>query len=296
MSWCAGFEDILQRDVPLRDLTWYRLGGPARWLCTPRDETELAAVFERVRTANLPWRVLGAGANVLVRDAGFEGVVFKLTADDFKKLRFEGERVYAGAGLDLQALIRQTLDAGLVGLEVLAGIPSTVGGAVRMNAGGRFGETATFLEDARVLNPAGTIETRSREQLGLSYRHSKLDDCIVIGATLALHHADPEALTAAKARNKEIWRTKHAEQPAVAARSSGCIFKNPDSAPAGKLLDDAGLKGHRIGGAEISTRHANFIIAHDDATAADVIALIEFARARVREQAGLTLETEVDIW
>ncbi len=294
MSWFSGLETIVRTDVPLCDHTWYRLGGPARWFCLPRDENELAVLITRLRDAGVAWRILGGGANVIVRDEGFPGAVIRLTGDVFESVRFEpGGVVVAGAGADLPRLVRTTLDHGRVGLETLAGIPGTLGGALRMNAGGRYGEIGHFVGWVRVIGPDGRVQQRSRAQVGFAYRHARLDDCVVCAAALRLPGGDAAA---ARRRHREIWLEKYGSQPALAARTSGCVFKNPPGDAAGRLLDQAGLKGTRVGGAEISRRHANFIEAHDGATAADVLNLIALAKERVRATTGIELEPEVEIW
>jgi UDP-N-acetylmuramate dehydrogenase len=293
MSWFSGFESIVRADVPLREYTWYQLGGPARWFCEPRDEDELATLLERVRGSDLPWRVLGGGANIIVSDRGFDGVVIHLCGAVFERVEFDREIVCAGAGADFPGLISAALKRNLVGLEVLAGIPGTIGGAVRMNAGGRYGEIGRFVLDVRLLDSSGQIVTRAASEIGFAYRHTNLEGCIVLGVTLKLERGDgAQALR----RYREILMEKQREQPPLAARSAGSIFKNPPQQPAGRLLDQVGLKGMRVGGAEISTRHANFILAYDDATAEDVLNLIELAKERVREATGIELEPEVDIW
>jgi len=293
MSWFSGFEKIVRTDVPLREYTWYQLGGPARWFCEPRDEDELATLLERIRRSDIPWRILGGGANIIARDRGFDGVVIHLCGPVFERVEFDREIVRAGAGADFPTLIKVALKRNLVGLEVFAGIPGTIGGAVRMNAGGRYGEIGRFVQDARLLDSSGQIVTCSASAIGFAYRHTNLEDCIVLGVTLKLARGDGAQ---AMQRYREILTEKQGDQPPLAARSAGSIFKNPTEQPAGRLLDQAGLKGVRIGGAEISTRHANFIVAYDDATADDVLNLIELAKERVRQATGIELEPEVDIW
>lgn len=293
MSWFSGFESIVRVDVPLREFTWYRLGGPARWFCEPRDADGLAALLARARENDIPWRILGGGTNVIVRDTGFDGAVIHLTGPVFERVEFDDELVYAGAAADFPKLLSATLKHDLVGLEVLPGIPGSVGGAVRMNAGGRHGEIGRFVREVRVLEPEGQVVIRTADEIGFAYRHTNLGDCVVLGVTLRLQRGDGEhALT----RYREILAERQRNQPPLAARSAGCIFKNPPQGAAGRLLDEAGLKGVRVGGAEISTRHANFILAHDDATADDVLNLIQLAKDRVREATGIELEPEVEIW
>lgn len=293
MSWCDGFADICRADVPLADFTWYRLGGPARWLIEPRDEPELAAVLDRARAAGVAWRVLGRGANVLVRDEGFDGAVIRLRGAHFEELNLEDGTVYAAAGAELPTLIRAAMHRGLVGLEALAGVPGTVGGVIRMNAGGKYGQVCDFVRSVSVLERDGALCERNAEQVGFTYRHTRLDGAVVLGATLRLNAGDADA---ARRRYREIWNEKHATQPAVARRSAGCIFKNPPGGSAGKLLDEAGLKGQRVGGAEISPRHANFIVAHEGARARDVLGLIALARDRVWNASGVALELEIEVW
>jgi UDP-N-acetylmuramate dehydrogenase len=293
MSWCSGLEEICQTDVPLREHTWYGLGGPARWFVLPRNEEQLAAVVRRLKEFEVPWRVLGRGANVLVRDQGFDGAVIKLSGDQWERTLLVGHEVQAAAGVDITKLVRMTVDRGLSGLECLAGIPGSLGGIIRMNAGGRYGCVADVVREVRVMLRDGAIETRPQAACGFAYRDSALRDGIVLAASLVLAPGDPARLLG---RFREIWASKSGEQPAVAARSAGCLFKNPPGAAAGRLIDEAGLKGHRCGGAEISRRHANFVVAHPGAAAQDVIDLISIARERVLEGTGIELQLEVEIW
>lgn len=293
MSWCEPFAQICRPDQPLRDLTWYRLGGAARWLIEPRDELQLAQVIHAAQDAGVPWRVLGQGANVLVRDAGFDGAVIRLRGPCFEEAQFEQTRVLVGAGADAPTLIRNCLRRGLLGLEVLAGIPGTVGGLIRMNAGGRFGEIGQFVQELSVLDPSGAQRAIPSQEAGFRYRHTGLQGYVIVGAVLQLSEGNPSE---AEARHREIWKLKAATQPALAQRSAGCIFKNPSGHSAGQLLDQAGLKGARVGDAQISERHANFIVAGPQATSAHVLDLIQLARERVSAVSGVELQLEVDVW
>lgn len=293
MSWCDDLRSIVRPDVPLRDLTWYGLGGPARWLVRPRDEDELARVLARLAEARITWRILGRGANVIVADAGFDGAVLQLSGAWWEDVQFHGPHVHARAGADFPKLVKQCVDRGLAGLEGLAGIPGTLGGILRMNAGGKYGNIECCVAEVRLMSPAGAARTVPRNGMGFGYRTSNVDRNIVLGATLALTAADPGPL---QERFRAVWNEKHSHQPPVSARSAGCIFKNPADQPAGKLLDQLGLKGTRRGGAEISTRHANFIVAYPGATARDVVELIQYATDRVLSETGITLELEVELW
>lgn len=295
MPWWSGFEPIVRTDAALADLTWYQLGGPARWLVAPRDAAELARVMSAIRGAGVAWRVLGKGANVLVRDGGFDGAVIVLSAESWSGVEFDfaNHAVEAGAGIDFNKLSKKVLARGLGGLERLAGIPGSFGGIIRMNAGGKYGSISEFVEWVRVLTPTGEIVDRPAAAVGFSYRHTQLDDHIVLAARCRF---SPEPREALEARNREIWNEKYATQPAVSQRSSGCIFKNPPNEKAGRLIDEAGLKGVRVGGAEISQRHANFIVAGAGTTAQNVLDLIAIAQDRVRERTGISLELEVEVW
>lgn len=293
MSCFRGFETICQADAALAERTWYKLGGSARGLLTPTDRVQLGALVQRCHEQGIGWRVLGRGANLLVGDEGFDGAVICLSHKSFATLTADGERLTVGGGADFPKLIRAAINRGLVGLEALAGIPGTLGGVVRMNAGGRHGEMRQFVESVELLTSAGEIELRSAAQLGFSYRHSDLDGCVVLATTMKLAKGDPAE---AMQRHREIWNEKYASQPAVSERSAGCIFKNPAGQSAGKLLDESGLKGTRVGGAEISHKHANFIVADEGASASDVLKLIEIARARVRAHANIHLELEIEVW
>lgn len=293
MSWYEGFEPIGRHDVPLSQYTWYRLGGPARWFFQPRDEAEAAALVDRCRRCEIPWRLLGQGANVLVRDEGFNGAVIQLVGPHFERVEYDGAGLCAGAGVDLPRLIRDSIQQGLVGLETLAGIPGTVGGATRMNAGGRYGEIGQFVRSVLVLEADGRIVSRKAAEVGFAYRRTNLAGCAVLATILELQ---PGAREAALERHRRIWNEKYAQQPAVALRTAGCIFKNPPQQLAGQLLDQAGLKGVRIGGAQISDKHANFIVAGPDAKARDVLELIGLARDRVWNISGVQLELEIDVW
>jgi UDP-N-acetylmuramate dehydrogenase len=273
-------------------LTWFRLGGRARYLFRPRDEKQLSKLLLCTRREGVPVKVLGAGANVLVSDDGFDGVVVRLDAPAFKRVSQDGDRCCVGAGVDLMPFAREKSYEGHTGLECMAGIPATVGGATRMNAGGAHGEFSDVVTTVRVVGRDGSIQDRSRESLGFGYRQSKLDGLIVTSVELELPDGDPQ-----RTRNRfdEIMANKVESQP-IAENSAGCIFKNPPGHAAGALIDRAGLKGVSVGDASVSERHANFIIAGKSATASDVIALIDVVRERVSKEFDIDLEVEVDIW
>lgn len=296
-----------ETDVPMGPLTWYGLGGSAQVLAHPSSIAQLSALAARCAQAGTPARILGSGANLLVGDRGVEGVVVQLDDPSFRRLSVEGNIVTVGAGYDLMKLVLELARRGLGGLEAMAGIPASVGGAIRMNAGGAFGEIGSAVRRVQVMSDNGQVYYRDRDDLVFSYRKSNILAPYILEARFELAADDPQALMK---RVKEVFMYKKTTQP-MADRSAGCAFKNPrpaddngdapDSAAeplpgAGALIDRAGLKGHRIGGAQVSDRHANFIFTHDGAAADDVLALMDHVQAVVRERFGIRLEREVVVW
>jgi len=292
MTWWREWADRVVEDAPLGALTWYRIGGKARYLATPRDAQDLEAIRRRAREEGLAFRVMGRGANLLVRDEGFAGVVARLTAPSFTQARFDGNRVHAGGGVDLMRLCRACVERGLAGLEGLAAIPASVGGAARMNAGGRFGQFGDRVCHATVLTMDGGLQRVEAARIGFGYRCWGLGAAVLLEAALELASDDPLRV---RERFREYWRIKRATQP-VSERSAGCVFKNPPNASAGRMIDEAGMKGSALGGARVSERHANFIVATADARATDVLGLADRVRARVVDRFGVELELEMEIW
>jgi UDP-N-acetylmuramate dehydrogenase len=287
------FRAFVKADEPLSPLTWFRLGGPAQYLARPRDVDDLIAVMRRANECALPVKVLAGGSNVLIRDEGFRGVVLHLESPAFADVLIHDQRIEAGAAVPLTALISQTARAGLAGLEILTGIPGTVGGALKGNSGGRQGSIGHFVRSVSVLNSHGEVEVREREDLSFGYRSSNLDEPVLLSAEFDLDVDDPEAVVK---RMRRIWIVKKENQP-YGHQSSGCIFKNPTvDVSAGMLVEQAGFKGAREGGAEVSDRHANYIIAQPGAKSADVQKLIETIRQRVWQQFGYDLESQIQIW
>ena len=292
MTWLNEFEGRAERGVPLAGLTWFGLGGRARYLAHPAGTESLGQLLRRALEDGMAIKILGGGANVLVRDDGFDGVVVRLDDESFRREELDGRRVRAGAGADLMTLARRCSRAGLAGLEALAGIPGTVGGAIRMNAGSRLGDISQVVETVEVLGPQGRRRMLTKEQVGFGYRRTGLGQDIVTGATFRLRREDPRTVYA---RFRENLRAKKASQP-MADHSAGCVFANPPGESAGRLIDRAGLKGARRGGARVSRQHANFIVADCGAKAADVLSLIDLIRDTVFERFGTKLELEIDVW
>lgn len=287
------FVGIVRADEPMAHRNWFRLGGPAAYFASPRNPDELIALLKRCRDQGLPFRILGGGSNVLVRDEGVEGLVILLESPHFADVKVRGSIVEAGAAVPMTALISQSARAGLAGLEVLTGIPGTVGGALRGNAGGRQGAIGPIVRRATVLDPADQIQVREREVLSFADRESNLDEPVILSAEFELEPEDPESVVR---RMRRIWIIKKENQP-YAHQRSGCIFKNPSpDVSAGALIEQAGLKGTQLGGAEVSDRHANFIVAHPGARSADILQLIDRIRQRVWQQFGYELELQIQVW
>ena len=288
----AGLEEILTENEPLAPHTWYKIGGPARWFVRPRNIEELQEASRRCAEDNIRIYVLGLGANLLVGDDGVDGAVFRLDADYWRRVRYDGTRCEAGAGVDMQKLIIRTVRQGLAGVECLAGIPGTIGGGIRMNAGGKFGDIGAVVSKVQVMDVSGMLFERTKDDLVFDYRSTNIAARFVLGATLELEQDDPERIMK---KTKEIWMYKRNTQP-LNTKSCGCIFKNPRGLSAGALIDQAGLKGLKVGGAEVSDKHANFIIAHPGCRADDVMKLVKIIREKVFEKNEIWLESEVQIW
>lgn len=292
MSLLATFPEITQADQSLGSLTWMKVGGLAQFIVEPRSFDETQAVVAHCHEHEIPIHVLGSGSNVLIRDEGLSGVVLRLTAPAFSQITIDGLLVKAGAGVVLSHLITETVKVGLAGLETLVGIPGTVGGALRGNSGGRSGDIGQNVASVSVLTGQGERFTRREDELAFEYRSSSITDLVIFEAEFKLYR-DSEAEIVRRMR--KLWIMKKASQP-LASQSAGCVFKNPRGMSAGALIDQAGMKGTRIGGAEISDRHANFIVTHEGATSGDVLRLIDLARSKVAEQFGVDLELEVQVW
>ncbi len=284
-------------DEPMRLHTSFHIGGPAEIWAEPQEPEQLRRMLAAAADAGLTVTMVGGGANLLVRDEGIPGLVIHLSGPGFQTFHTAGEGVTAGAALPLEWLIRKAQEASLSGVEFLAGVPGHVGGAVRMNAGthddeGKFHHFGDRIRSLRVMDLAGRIKTLPAEQAGFGYRSSQLNGWIVLEALLGL---TPDDAAEIGRRVQRLWAFKKQTQD-WSAPSVGCIFKNPQGEKgAGWLVDQAGLKGYRVGGAVISPRHANFILNEGNARAADVLSLVEEARARVLKKFGVKLELEVQV-
>ncbi|MEQ9333710.1 UDP-N-acetylmuramate dehydrogenase [Thalassobaculum sp.] len=274
--------------APTAQLTWFRVGGPAEVLFRPADEADLVD-FLAGRPADIAVTVLGVGSNVLIRDGGMPGVVIRL-GKSFAEARVDGGRVIAGAGA-LDVTVAATAQrAGLTGLEFLSGIPGTIGGALRMNAGAYGSEIRDVLVSVRAIDPLGHGHTLGVDDMDLSYRHCGVpEDWIFTSAVLRARTGNPETIAQAMA---DIRDAREDTQPRR-VRTGGSTFANPPGGKAWQLIDAAGCRGLRIGGAQVSEKHCNFLLNVGDASAADIEALGEEVRRRVRETSGIELRWEI---
>ncbi len=292
MTRLTEMSDLIRFDEPLAPLTWLKIGGPAQMFAEPRSIDELQKLVKAADAEEIPVRVLGGGSNLLVRDEGVSGLVIHLQGDAFTQVSVSGTTVKAGGAALLSHAISESVSAGLAGLESLVGIPGTIGGAIRGNAGGRHGEIGQFVKSVEVMTAGGDIFSRSGDELTFEYRFCSINELVILSAEFELKEGQTEELTR---RTRQLWITKKATQP-FSFQSAGCIFKNPRGLSAGSLIEQSGLKGTKIGGAEVSDRHANFIVTSSEATSADVLNLIEVIQTRVRATHGIDLELEIKVW
>jgi UDP-N-acetylmuramate dehydrogenase len=274
--------------APLAPLVWFKAGGAADWLFEPADIDDLRA-FLKALPADVPVMALGLGSNLIVRDGGVPGVVVRL-GKAFARVSAKDDTLTCGGGASGIAVSSAARDAGVAGLEFLRGIPGTVGGFVRMNGGAYGREVADVLVDATIVTRDGRVETRALSALDYSYRHSNLKDGeIVVSALLKGHPGEKAAIQAEMDR---IAQAREASQP-LRTRTGGSTFKNPPGHKAWELVHKAGCRGLRVGGAEVSEKHSNFLINSHHARAADIEALGELVRAHVMREAGVALEWEI---
>ena len=278
------------RDEPMKKHTTFRIGGPARFFCLPGSAPQLAETIAACREAGIPWYILGNGSNVLVSDAGYEGVVIQLF-HNLESVRIEGCLMELEAGVLLARAAHLAAKEGLTGLEFASGIPGTLGGALVMNAGAYGGEMKDVVKEAVVMDREGKLLRLRREELELGYRTSVIarKGYVVLSALLELKEGEQAAI---EARMKEL-RTARTEKQPLEYASAGSTFKRPEGHFAGKLIMDAGLRGYRVGGAQVSEKHCGFVINTGEATAEDVLGLITHIQAEVRRQFGVELEMEV---
>lgn len=285
----AGIEILFNE--PLKQYTYTKVGGAADYLAFPRNQYELKRIVTFANAQEIPWMVLGNSSNIIVRDSGIEG--FVIMFDHFHDVRVNGYVIEAEAGAKLIDVTHVARYHSLTGFEFACGIPGNIGGAVYMNAGAYGGEIAHILQSCKVLTPEGEIKTLTAEELAFGYRHSKIQETgdVVISAKFALAPGNYDQIDQEMAR---LTHLRELKQP-LEYPSCGSVFKRPVGHFAGQLISEAGLKGHRIGGVEVSEKHAGFMINVDHGTAKDYEDLIAHVIATVEKSAGVTLEREVRI-
>jgi UDP-N-acetylenolpyruvoylglucosamine reductase len=284
-------ETVVRRDEPMAKHTTLRVGGPADVYVEPASEAHLAVIVKFCGARGVPFFVMGRGSNLLVRDGGFRGVMICLAHANFGRIEVDGERLRCGAGAKLKNMAVEAKRKNLSGVEFLEGIPGSVGGALRMNAGAMGGQTFDVVESVRLMDFDGNIRELTPREMAVAYRSCAiLKNHIALGAVFKCRTAPRKEI---EARMKEFSEKRWASQPA--APSAGCMFKNPAQIPAGKLVDELGLKGTRVGGAVVSAEHGNFIVNEGSATARHVLELIDLLKQRAKTGRGIELETEVEI-
>ena len=283
----------IEENVPMAQYTSFRAGGKARMMVIPADAEQLSAVLGVLSGSGVQYMVLGNGTNILVKDSGYDGVIVKI-GSGFDYVRQEGCRLVCGSGTRMSVAAKAALEGGLSGFEFASGIPGFTGGAVFMNAGAYGGEMKDILRRAKIVSKDGSREFyMTADELEMGYRHTKLHDTgdIVTEVEFVLEEGNR---TQIKAKMSELMEKRNSRQP-VNFPSAGSFFKRPEGYFAGKLIQDAGLKGLSVGGAQVSELHSGFIINRGGATATDILQLMEMIQARVFDEFGVRLETEVRI-
>ena len=283
-------KDSILLDEPMSRHTTFRVGGPADFFVTPKAKEEVRDVICICKEAGMPYYIIGNGSNLLVSDAGYRGVIVQI-CKEMNEVKVEGDLVKAQAGALLSGIAAKALGAELSGFEFASGIPGTIGGACVMNAGAYGGEMKDVLESVTVLTGEGKIIELGRNELELGYRTSVIakKGYIVLGAVLKLERGDGEKI---KTYMDELKEKRVTKQP-LEYPSAGSTFKRPEGYFAGKLIEDAGLRGFQVGGAQVSEKHCGFVINRDHATAADIMELMRQVQIRVKENSGVDLEPEV---
>ena len=283
-------KDSILLDEPMSRHTTFRVGGPADFFVTPKAKGEVRDVIRICKEAGMPYYIIGNGSNLLVSDAGYRGVIVQIYKE-MNEVKVEGDLVKAQAGALLSGIAAKALGAELSGFEFASGIPGTIGGACVMNAGAYGGEMKDVLESVTVLTGEGKIIELGRNELELGYRTSVIakKGYIVLGAVLKLERGDGEKI---KTYMDELKEKRVTKQP-LEYPSAGSTFKRPEGYFAGKLIEDAGLRGFQVGGAQVSEKHCGFVINRDHATAADIMELMRQVQIRVKENSGVDLEPEV---
>ena len=285
-------EEIIRTDEPMKEHITFKVGGPADYFITPENSKQIETAIKLCKKYGIPFYIIGNGSNLIVKDEGYRGVIIEIGAN-MSDISVDGTVITAGAGAILAKVATTAMENSLTGMEFAHGIPGTLGGAVTMNAGAYGGEMKDILVSVRVINDDGEVITVEASDLKLAYRYSTVpkNHYVVLEATMKLSNGDREAI---KETMAELAAKRREKQP-LEYPSAGSTFKRPEGYFAGKLIEDAGLKGYQVGGAMVSKKHSGFVINYDNATANDILTLIDNVREKVYEQFGVELETEVKV-
>lgn len=288
----ADFAEIIRENEPLAPHTGLKLGGPAEYLIEPRSLEELSAVVRCCLAETIPYRVLGSGWNLLVSDQGVRGAVLRLSAPCFAEVKVEGARAIAGSGVTLSTVISEAARHSLGGLETLVGARGTLGGALRCNVGERIGEIGQFVRRVHVLDNKGNLQTREGDEIRFGAYVKDLDDPILLTIELELEKDDPDLILK---RMRKAWIHRKSNQT-LSFQPGVRLFQNPRGLNAAAIIEQAGMQGTQVGGAQVSERDPNCVVLKPEATSRDVLRLAEMIRARAREQLDVELEMELTVW
>lgn len=293
MNWWKNLKGSVRLNEPLKRHTTFRIGGPAAFFIQPADLKDLRLALSLARQHGLRLFLLGAGSNILASDRGVKGVVLRLSSLDFRKLSRKNDMIEAGSGVMLSSLVRYALKSGLSGVEFLAAIPGTVGGALAMNAGAWGNNIGGIIREVRVMDYDGKVSILPAKNIKFGYRRSSLEKVIILGCTFKLAKGEEKDI---QARIKKYISLRRDSQD-VSFPNAGCVFKNPSPQnPAGRLIELCALKNKNAGGAGVSAKHANFIVNRGNAKAGDVLRLMELIKTKVRQKSGINLKPEIKIW
>lgn len=292
MDFCEGFEHFVRTQEPLASYAWLRIGGTAEYFAEPNSTAELAALLKRCREQEKTVRLLGGGSNLLIRDEGIAGVVVRLSHPSFSNIEVDDAVVKCGGGARLANVVSTTVGLGLAGLESLVGIPGTIGGALRGNAGNNGEDVGRWVSAVEVMTADGEVKKCAGGELRFSYRESNLDEFAILGAELKLEKGDSTELTR---RMQKQWIVKRAAEP-LPDQNIAILFRNPADVSAASLIEQAGLRDASVGAVKLADRNANFVVAGPGAKATDVLQLMELVRSRVHEVFGIELKNGLTIW
>lgn len=290
--WYEPFKSIIRQDEPLAMHTWFQTGGMAEFFALPETQAQAAELVAAASEQNVPIRLLGEGSNVLIRNDGVSGLVISLDSPAFQNIVIEGNCVKAGSAAKLGRVVTASVYAGLSGLEDMIGVPGTVGGALHVHATANMTKVSRCLKSTVEMDLQGNTVSKTTEELAAAYQDKSLNSLIILETIFELTPDDPKELAQ---QMQKRWILKKSQQP-MSFQCCGRIFKNPSGFSAGELIDRAGLKGARIGGAVISERHANYIIAEPECSSEDITRLIELVRDQVHKRTDVLLDLDLEIW